>query len=460
MSDHTPTGPEKPSARSVRRQPTAGPVPGADTAPGTPAAAADTPRSLWRGRLLLIAGIVLLGISLRHAVTGMSPFLPQIRQDIGMGQAAATLLGMLPTLFFGAAGFAAPVLIRRTSLELTATVAMVLAAIGTALRPIGDSVPLFLVFSAVALFGMGLGNVVGAPLVKKYFPDRPAPMLTVFALLMQAGATIPAMLALPLAQVSGGWRFSIGSWALLSAVAAVPWIIQLVKVSRERSATRTDGVAQAEASAGGRHSFGIDYLITNPISLGTALFYAMASLVTYSMLAWMPTIFQSFGLDAGSAAAAFSVFTFLTLPMAVVSPIVGSKMRNPFPYAAALAILPGIGFLGMFLAPSLHWVWAVLTGLIGGAFPLAIAMFNRRTRTQEGSGAIAGFAMGVGYLAGTLGPLLGGWLSAATGNWTLPLIVYAAATVVMVAVGYLMTKPDRYLEDKAQDPDPANVQSP
>ena len=51
--------------------------------------------------------------------------------------------------------------------------------------------------------------------------------------------------------------------------------------------------------------------------------------------------------------------------------------------------------------------------------------------------------------------VLGGWLSAATGSWTLPLIVYAAATAVMLVVGHMMTTPDRYLEDKAQDSDAA-----
>jgi cyanate permease len=46
-------------------------------------------------------------------------------------------------------------------------------------------------------------------------------------------------------------------------------------------------------------------------------------------------------------------------------------------------------------------------------------MFNLRIRTTLGSAAIAGFAMGIGYLAGTLGPLLGGWLtpSLAVGRW-------------------------------------------
>jgi MFS transporter, CP family, cyanate transporter len=404
-------------------------------------------RPLWRGRLLLVAGIVLLGISLRSAVTGMSPFLPEIRDDLGMGASAATLLGMLPTLFFGAAGFAAPVLIRRSSLELTATVAMLLAAAGLLARSVIGGVPLFLAFSAVALFGMGMGNVVGAPLVKKYFPDRPAPMLTAFALLMQAGATIPAILALPLAEAGGGWRFSIGSWALLSAAAAVPWIVQLIKVSRSSHSSSADSIRDAKAAAEGKR-LGMGQLLRNPIAVGTALFYAVASLNTYAMLAWMPTIIRDAGHDEAVAATAFSIFTFLTLPMALVSPLVGSKLRNPFPYAAALTVLPAVGFLGMALVPGAPALWAVFIGFIGGAFPLAIAMFNRRTRTQQGSGTLAGFAMGVGYLFGTLGPLLGGGLNSATGSWKPALLVYAVTAAPMLIGAWQMCKPDRYLEDR------------
>jgi MFS transporter, CP family, cyanate transporter len=37
----------------------------------------------------------------------------------------------------------------------------------------------------------------GALLVEKYFPDRQAAMITVFSLLMQAGATLPALTAIP-----------------------------------------------------------------------------------------------------------------------------------------------------------------------------------------------------------------------------------------------------------------------
>ena len=85
---------------------------------------------------------------------------------MGLDLAGASMLGMRPTLSFGVAGFLAPVLIRRSGPEVTAALAMLLAAVGTFSRAFTDSIPIFFVLSVVALFGMGFGNVVGAPLVK------------------------------------------------------------------------------------------------------------------------------------------------------------------------------------------------------------------------------------------------------------------------------------------------------
>lgn len=417
---------------------------GAAVQTGQAASPAPRPGSLWRGRILLIVGIILLGITLRHAVTGLSPLLPLLRQEMGLDLAGASLLGMLPTLSFGVAGFLAPVLIRKRGPELTAAAAMVLAAAGTFGRAFTDNIPLFFVLSVVALFGMGFGNVVGAPLVKKYFPDRQAPMLTVFALLMQAGATLPAMTAVPLTNAAG-WRASIAAWSLLSLAAALPWIIQLVSLRRNRTTAAAGTPAPASATG---PKLGLARLVTSPIAVGTALFYAMASLNTYGMLAWLPTILKDSGMDLASAAGAFSVFTFMTLPMAFIVPILASKLKNVFPLAAALSLVAPIGYIGLALSPGTPLLWVFIMGLGGGAFPLAITMFNKRTRTAAGSAALAGFAMGVGYLFGTLGPLLGGTIFSLTGGWTAALFVFASTGAVMVTGAWLMTPRNRYLEDK------------
>ncbi|PXA76987.1 MFS transporter [Auritidibacter sp. NML100628] len=177
----------------------------------------------------------------------------------------------------------------------------------------------------------------------------------------------------------------------------------------------------------------------------------MASLITYAMLGWMPTLLEALSGDAGTASIGYSIFTFMTLPPALVVPWLAQRVNRTGWIMWILVLVPIAGFIGLILFPQLPLVWSVLIGMIGGAFPLAIAHFNLRTSTTSGSSAISGFAMSVGYLFGTLGPLLGGWLSTATGTWNVPLIVYAIAGAVMLVGGLMMTKPGRTLEDARKD---------
>ncbi|PUA19874.1 hypothetical protein C7W93_08710 [Glaciimonas sp. PCH181] len=75
-------------------------------------------------------------------------------------------------------------------------------------------------------------------------------------------------------------------------------------------------------------------------------------------------------------------------------------------------------------------------------------MFNLRTRTTMDSAAIAGFAMGIEYLAGTLGPCWVAGLYAITGSWTMALWVHAATVIPIATGGLMMARPGRYLEDR------------
>lgn len=100
-------------------------VPGAQSGQGAPAR-----RPLWQGRAAVVLGVVLLGIGLRHAVTGLSPLLGDVREALGIDTAGATFIGMLPTLCFGAAGFIAALVVKKLGLEGTALLAVTLAAAG------------------------------------------------------------------------------------------------------------------------------------------------------------------------------------------------------------------------------------------------------------------------------------------------------------------------------------------
>src|SRR5690554_5011204 len=74
-----------------------------------------------------------------YAVTGLSPLLTDVRQTLGIGTAGATVIGMLPTLCFGAAGFLTPLIVRRLGTESAALIAVSIAALGGLVRPYVDS---------------------------------------------------------------------------------------------------------------------------------------------------------------------------------------------------------------------------------------------------------------------------------------------------------------------------------
>jgi cyanate permease len=44
-------------------------------------------------------------------------------------------------------------------------------------------------------------------------------------------------------------------------------------------------------------------------SIWAALVYGMAALNTYALLAWLPVIFQSFGLSQGEAGWMYAIYT-------------------------------------------------------------------------------------------------------------------------------------------------------
>lgn len=406
---------------------------------------ADVGPQPWSGRLLILLGVALLGLSLRHAVTVVSPLLSTIRSDIGMGSVGSTIQGMLPTLCFGAAGFLAPALIWRVGLVRMAVAALIVGGSATAIRAFADDQTVFLVCGAVALLGMGVGNVVGPPLVKRYFPDRQGVAMSLLVITTQAGATIPAMLAIPLAD-QGDWRLSVGVWAVLMILAALPWIAVIV-ADRKAVGERSSGSETSAASAPA--SYGLKVLLSSPISVGAAIFYGMAALNIYAMLAWMPTIFISFGHTQAQAAGMYSIYTFVTLPMALITPAITTRLKNPLPFGLALSVVSAIGYVGIAFAPfDSAAFWAFVAGLGGGAFPFAMTMFNLRARSAAGSAAVTGFALGCGYALGTLGPLIGGLLSNLTGGWTLPLMVFASTALPMMLGAVLLTR-DVKMEDAA-----------
>ena len=99
-----------------------------------------------------------------------------------------------------------------------------MAMAGLLLRSSAGNVGTLLLGSVLALAGMGIGNVVVPPLVKRYFANKVGTMSTLYISVLQLGTMLPALLAVPVANAAG-WRVSLGMWALLALAAALPWLV-------------------------------------------------------------------------------------------------------------------------------------------------------------------------------------------------------------------------------------------
>ncbi|MFJ4652186.1 CynX/NimT family MFS transporter [Nocardia sp. NPDC088792] len=395
-------------------------------------------RALVEGRLLVLAAILMSALTLRVAVTAFTPLAKQIGQDIGYSTAVVGVFGMIPTAMFALAGLLTPILTSRLGLEATALTAMLLTGVGSAVRAIVPDTWELLVFSALALSGMGIGNVVIPPLVKRYFSDKLALLSSLYIVAVQLGTVLPAMITVPVAQAHG-WRISLGMWALLAFAAALPWL-GVLRVRRHAAlADTTEMPADAPESTG--------KVWKSPLAWGMALMFGMTSLITYSLFAWMPTIFTEAGASAGFGGSMVGLFALFGLGAALTAPMVVGRMKNPFPIVIGCAVFFLAGFAGLLIAPmSVPLLWVLFLGLGPSTFPMALTLINLRSRTGAGSAALSGFTQGVGYTVACVGPLLFGALHSMTGGWLAPFAFLVVAVLVLLAGGWLACKP-QLLED-------------
>ncbi|WP_308125429.1 CynX/NimT family MFS transporter [Rhodococcoides corynebacterioides] len=415
----------------------------------TSTAPRPAPLPLIRGRVLVFAAIVLSAFTLRSAVTSISPLFPRIGDDLGFGAGIIGVLGMVPTLMFAVFGVAAPAIAVRFGLERTALVAALVTAVGIFARSYAPGTASLVLLSAVALAGMGVGNVVIPPLVKRYFSDRVAVMSTVYICFLQFGTIVPSLTAVPVADALG-WRASLALWGLAAVAAAVPWFAVGVIDRRGRTAatatTTTAATTLPEAESSPPEGPRVAPWRTS-LGWGMALMFGMTSLVTYSLFAWLPSLLVEAGVSESAGGVAVGVFSALGLAASLVAPWLATRVVDPFPVAVACAVFFLSGFAGLYFSPGhLTLLWVVLVGAGPTTFPLALTLINLRTRTEKGSSALSGFTQGVGYLVACSGPLLFGALHEASGAWTWSFAFLTGAVVVLLVAARAACRP-RVLED-------------
>lgn len=403
------------------------------TAPAlTPTATASPARTAAPMRAAFaLAGILLVAVNLRAAITSLGALLDEVRAGLGLDGAMAGIVTTLPALSFAAFGAITPWLTRRFSPARVLVGAMGALAIGEVLRVVTNSPIVFVLLSALALAGIAVANVLLPVLVKAYFPERTGLVTGVYTMTLIAGTTAASAASVPIAEAFGSWRVGLGIWAVIAVVAMLPWL---------RAGLRRQAPGQRVIHSRVRPA-------RTRLGWAMAIYFGTQSLSGYATMGWLAQIFRDADYTPTNAGLLLAGVTAVGVPFALLMPAMAGKMRDLRPLVLVMSAAMVASYMGLALAPHGGAVlWVVLLAVGQAAFPLALAMIGMRARTPEGTVALSAFAQSTGYLIAALGPFLVGVFYAATGGWTLPMGFLIVAALVQGVAGVLAAKP-RFIED-------------
>ncbi|GAA1843994.1 MFS transporter [Asanoa iriomotensis] len=405
-----------------------------------PTVTAPQPTTRSRGILLVLVGIVIVAVNLRAVVTSLGALLDEVRDGLHLSGALAGVVTTVPTIAFAVFGATTPWLVRRVAPARLLVIAMVVLSVGQFLRVLTNSPVAFIGLSALALSGIAVSNVLLPMMVKQHFPDRPGLVTGVYTLSMSAGAAAASATAVPVAHAFGSWRAGLGVWALLAAVAILPWLPAALR--RGQQVLRRPGHHPGARIRPARTRIG----------WAMAVFFGMQSIAGYATMGWLAQLFRDSGFSPSTAGLLLAGVTLFALPFALLAPALAGRLRRLDLLILGLTALAGVSYVGLAVAPHGGAVlWVTLMGIGQTVFPVSLVVIGLRARTPEGTVALSAFAQSVGYLFAALGPLLVGILYETTGGWIAPLAVLAVALVVQAVAGLVISRP-QFVEDEAHAP--------
>ncbi len=395
---------------------------------------------------LLVVAVAAAGLNLRTAITSLPPVFPDLQDRLHLSPAELSLLAATPVICFGVASAFAAWLNRRYGEEVILLAALVLLTAGLLLRGAAPGILLFpgtiLAASSIAIL-----NVLLSSMAKRRWPERPGLLIGIYLTALSLGAIVSSLISVPLYRDSGrSVPLTLGVWAAPAALAVLLWLPQLryrtpagsqASPAGAKAAGR-EGTAGREGPAPGRlqvYRYALTWQIT--------AFMALQSLLYYSALSWVPTIFQDRGASAVTAGNLLALMGGGNFATSLLVPVLAQRRPSQRVLVVPSLIGTAAGLAGTLWAPlGSAPFWVLVLGFSQGSC-LALAIFFMLARAPDASVAasLSAFSQSVGYLVAAAGPLAVGLLHTATGSWDIPVAGLLILCAAELATGLLAARP-------------------
>ena len=279
-------------------------------------------------RLLVLVGIVLLAFNLRPAAVSVGPVLAEVTAGLGMSHSVAGLLTSLPVLAFAGFGAAAPWAARRFGVHRVTAASLAAVVVGLAARAVVDAPATFLVLSMLALAGMAAANVLLPSLVKLHFPTRVGAVTAAYTTALAIGLTAALTLTVPVAEAFGTWRAGLAVWAVVAAVAFIPWLGLL---GHDRALDQAP------------HEVTLGQVARTRLGWAMATFFGLQSLQAYSIFGWFSQLWRDSGYSAATAGVLVGLLAAVSIPLSLYLPAAAARCRDQRGLLSAVMVCYPLG---------------------------------------------------------------------------------------------------------------------
>ena len=342
------------------------------------------------GSIRLAIALLLCAVAVRPLAVSLGPVLPDISVDLGLSALLVGVVGMLPVICLGLFAPLGVVLANRLRPEGALAVALGVAVAFGAARAFAPDPGTLLAMTAGLGVGMGMAGPIPSMIIKARAPGRPVMLTSAHGVGIVGGATLGAVLIVPLSVAAAGWR---GGTLLVSVPILLSTLVGLIMLGRGRSVQPDRG----RAGVGWRDP--VAWLLTG--------IFGLQSFVYWALVIWLAAMLVEAGWSttgAGAAVAIYQVASFAgVITVGLVADRWGTRRHQLLVAAGAVTA----SMLSMILVSDLALAWIGLAGYaLGAALPLALTLPVDLGRDEHDTGGKAGLMLLVGYLLAALGPTL------------------------------------------------------
>ncbi len=382
-------------------------------------------------KILIVLGIIFISFNLRAPITAVGSVIAMIKAEFMLSNAMAGFITTIPLLAFGIVSPFVSIISRKFGYGKTMAAGLIFILMGELLRSYTNVSGLFIGTTFIGI-GIGFGNVLIPSIIKLKFPHKVGLMTSVYTTSMLVFAALGAGISSPLAKdLNLGWRNSLAFWFILTAITLLIWLPQI----RTKDDPDINKVSEAALRSQAIWKSSMAWWVT--------LFMATQSFLFYSLVAWLPSMITSKGMIDSFAATMALTLQLMSIPATLVMPILSDKFKDQrgLVFITCISYLLGLSLLLIGNSQIIILVSVVLIALgIGGSISLAIAFISLRTPNSQKASDLSGMSQSLGYLLAALGPILMGSIFDKYSNWSIPILILAALTILLTFFGWFAGK--------------------